>query len=123
MNLMDADVCIDIIRDRPEAIAWMATVTEPLAVPGFVALELVIGSQDSTELRIVRQFLSQFPIIWASDADMNRALTDIAPLKLAHGIGGFDALIAATSIGQQMPLFTFNARHFRHVAQLQFVAP
>ncbi len=59
----------------------------------------------------------------SSDADMNYALTDIAPVKLAHGTGGFDTLIAATAIGQGVLLCTFNARHFRHVPNLNFAAP
>ena len=54
---------------------------------------------------------------------MNRALTEYAPYFLSHGLGGFDALIATTAIGQAVTLYTFNHRHFRAITGLKFEAP
>jgi hypothetical protein len=35
---MDADVCIDILRGFPNAVAWLAGLSEPIGVAGFAAI-------------------------------------------------------------------------------------
>lgn len=123
MNFLDADVSIDILRKEPSALEWVRSITEKMALPGFVALELIIGCQNRRELKQVREFLEEFTLVWASDEAMLSALTEIAPLKLSCGIGSLDCLIAATVMEQGGTLYTFNARHFRRVSGLQFANP
>src|SRR5437773_11654814 len=112
---MDSDVCIDILRKEPNALAWLASEVDELGIPGFAAIELVLGCRDKVELEKVRRFLDKFRITWPSEEHMDVALTVYAPLRLAHGIGGMDALIAATATGRSQPLLTLNTRHFRAI--------
>src|SRR5436305_6492899 len=100
MKLLDTDVCIDLLRKQPDAIAWFATLTETPGIPGFVALELILGCRDNAEMKRVRAFTAKFSVVWPTESDLDTALTVYAPLKLAHGIGGMDALIAATVVGR-----------------------
>jgi predicted nucleic acid-binding protein len=123
MKLLDTDVCIDLLRKQPEALAWFAALTETPGIPGFVALELVIGCRDTNELRRVRAFLRKFALVWPTETDLNNALTNYAPLKLAHGIGGMDVLIAATVTGRGDTLLTLNVRHFRAIPDLTTELP
>jgi len=54
MLLLDSDVVIDILRQHPGATAWLASIQgHSLAVPGFVALEVIDGCRDGTELAMV----------------------------------------------------------------------
>jgi predicted nucleic acid-binding protein len=62
MNLLDTDVCIDLLRKNQAALDWFATVAEMPGLPGFVALELVLGCRDSDELRRVRAFIRKFAV-------------------------------------------------------------
>ena len=101
-----------MLRGLPAAKEWFRTVAERPCVPGFVAIELVAGCRDGRELQSIRKFLKPLQIVWASEDDMNRALTDYAPFFLSHGLGGFDALIAATATGQGATLHTFNASNY-----------
>jgi hypothetical protein len=55
---MDADVRIDILRGFPNAVAWLAGLSEPIGVAGFAAIELVEGCHDKDELRAVRRLLT-----------------------------------------------------------------
>ncbi len=112
MRLLDTDVCIDLLRKHPPALAWFAGLTERPGIPGFVAIELIIGCRDKAELRRVRRFLKDFALAWPTEADMLRALTEYAPLHLAYGVGGIDAVIAATASGGNHLLATFNVKHF-----------
>jgi predicted nucleic acid-binding protein len=121
--LLDTDILIDLVGRHPAATAWFATVAPIPSVPGIAALELTYGCLNSAELRAVETFLQAFPIVWPSEDDLNRAWVDYAPLRLSHGLGVMDALIAATAIGRGDPLATFNVRHFRAVPGLTIVQP
>src|SRR6266849_688268 len=111
--ILDTDVLIDLVREHPAAAAWFATLAVMPSVSGIAAMELTFGCLNAAELRAVRTFLLPFPILWPSEEDHQRALADYAPLHLSHGLGVMDALIAATAIGQGLPLVTLNVRHFR----------
>ena len=122
MNLLDTDICIDLLRKNETALDCYATLPERPGIPGFVALELVLGCRDSDELRRVRAFIRKFTVVWPPEKDLDRAVTDYAPLRLAHGIGGMDALIAATVVGRGGTLFSLNLRHFRAIPDLKVVS-
>ncbi len=123
MRLLDADVCIDLLRKLPVAVDWFGELTEAPAVPGFAAVELVLGCQNKNELRHVRAFLGTFEIVWPAETDLNKALNEYAPLKLAHGVGGMDCLIAATAAGKGDTLVTLNVRHFSAIPDLIIETP
>jgi predicted nucleic acid-binding protein len=120
--LLDTDVLVDLIRGRPEALTWFAGLGTHPPAAGFAAMELVWGSQDAAELRRVRAFLTPFPLLWPSQADLLTAFS-LAAVKLSHGLGSWDALIAATALGQGLPMATFNVRHFAGVPGLTTVQP
>ena len=101
------------MRGRPEAVAWLNSTTEEIGIAGFAAVELIAGCHDTRELRNVRKFMREFPVVWASEGNMNRTLTEYAPFFFSHGLGGFDALIAATATGQGATLYTFNEKRIR----------
>lgn len=126
MRLMDTDVCIDLLRKNPAAIAWIASLSDPSdlpGIPGHCAIVLVVGCLNKGELQRLRKFLARLTIVWPTEAAMIDALEDIAPLSLSHGLGGFDALIAATTLERGDTLLTHNIKHFRSVDGLNVEKP
>jgi predicted nucleic acid-binding protein len=121
--LLDTDILIDLVRRHPAASAWFAALPELPTVAGFAALELAYGCRDAAELRAVRAFLRVFPMAWPTEEDLRRALVDYAPLRLSHGLGLLDAVIAATAVGLDLSLVTFNVRHFGAVPGLTTEQP
>jgi predicted nucleic acid-binding protein len=121
--ILDSDILIAIERELTEALAWMDSAPEPLAVAGPAALELVAGCRNQNELRHIQELLAEFPILWPSQEAQQRALTTLMPLRLAHGIGPLDVLIAATALEADETLVTFNIRHFRAVPGLVVHVP
>lgn len=51
MYLLDTDVLIDIQREYAPALTWFATLTELLAVPGLVVMELIQNAQNARQVR------------------------------------------------------------------------
>jgi predicted nucleic acid-binding protein len=123
MILLDTDVLIDIQRGRPQALAWFGGLTELPAVPGFVAMELIQGAQNTQQVRDALKLVAPLPIVWPTDADCARALSDFAALHLTQGLGLLDSLIAACALGRSATLCTFNAKHYRAVSGLALQEP
>lgn len=123
MRLLDTDVLVDIRRGFAPAVAWYNGLTERPAIPGFVAMELIMGCRDKAELSRLQLFLAGLPIIWPSEANCQRGLEYLRDYRLGHSLGLVDALIAATAIGQGATLCTFNVKHFAAVPGLMTEQP
>jgi predicted nucleic acid-binding protein len=123
MNLVDTDVLIDVQRGHPPALTWFSGLTELPAVPGFVVMELVQDARNAREVRQALKLVAPLRVIWPSEADCARALSDFTAYHLSHGLGLLDALIAACAVGLSATLFTFNDRHYRVVPGLVTAQP
>ncbi len=123
MILLDSDVAIDILRKRPPALAWISTIQVPVCLPGIVALELYQGCRDKREAADLESKIKPFAILWPSEQSSNIALNTFASAHLTHSLGILDALIAATALTHNLPLHTFNQKHFAAVPNLQTIQP
>lgn len=121
--LLDADILIDLARGVPSALAWLATLTEAPFVSCFAALEVLAGSLDKRERRLVERLLSGFPIIYPSQADIDRALWDYSQYSLSHGTGAIDALTASLAFNRGFTLLSRNAKHYKPLPGLKFLVP
>src|SRR5687768_13089582 len=118
MLLLDTDVCVDLLRSHPPAVAWYSGLQEPTALPGFVVLELLRGCYNNREVHQLRKAIASFPVYWPTEIDCERAVDTYARAHLSHNLGMFDALIAQCALGLGASLCTFNQKHYRAVAGL-----
>jgi predicted nucleic acid-binding protein len=123
MYLLDTDVLIDIQRGHAPAITWFASLPELPSVPGFVVMELIQDSQNKQQLSNTLKLVAPLPVVWATEADLIRALSDFTTYHLSHSLGLLDALIAACAVGEAATLCTFNVKHYRVVPGLVMAQP
>ena len=123
MDLLDTDVLIDVQRGHPPALAWFANLTDLPAVPGFVVMELVQDARNAGEVRQALKLVAPLQIVWPTEADCTRALSDFTAHHLSHGLGLLDALIAACAVGLSVRLCTFNVKHYQVVPGLVTAQP
>jgi predicted nucleic acid-binding protein len=124
MILIDRDILIDLLRSYAPAAQWAQTVPQKmLVVPGFVAMETLQGCSNRAAVERVEGLLAGYEIIWPRDADLRRALAQFGEHRLRHGLSAMDALIAETAIGANVPLHTFNVKHFAAFQQLVTIQP
>lgn len=121
--LLDTDVMIDFLRGHPPAVAWLTALPAPIGLPGLVAMELIQGCRNLTELQRVQKELLRFTLHWPSTGDCQRAYLDFATYHLSHNLGLLDALIGHTALGLNEPLATFNVKHYGVIAGLQTIQP
>jgi predicted nucleic acid-binding protein len=123
MYLLDTDVLIDIQRGYIPAIDWFSSLRELPSIPGFVVMELVQDSRNAQQVRQALQLVAPLPLVWATEADCARALSDFTTYHLSNSLGLLDALIAACAVGRGLTLCTFNVKHYRVVPNLSTSQP
>jgi hypothetical protein len=124
MILVDTDVLVDCLRGLVEARAWLEREkSEALGIPGVVAMELVVGCRNQTELQAIQKFLATFDVVWPEAPEFARAYDLLVAHRLTSGLGIPDCLIAAMALARRTRLYTFNAKHFNSVPGLDAREP
>ncbi len=121
--IADTDILIDIQRRIPGAVSWSRSLPDALTVAGFTAMEVVQGARDTQEVKLAVEIIAPLTVVWPSKTDCERARKLFLSFHLSHRIGLIDALIAATAMGLDAELATFNVKHFRAVQGLKLVQP
>ena len=124
MLLLDTDVMIDLLRRHPPALTWLESLgDEELLLPGFVVMELLQGCRNKAEQEKLERELQPYAVTWSSSEACNGARAVFASAHISHGLGLLDALIGQTAVALQVPLCTFNDKHYAAVPHLQTVQP
>jgi predicted nucleic acid-binding protein len=110
--LIDSDVLIDYLRNIPEAVTYIDTLTNPLFLSAINSAELYAGVRDGAERIRLERFLQAFiilpvdPVIAVTGGLFRR------DYGKTYGTGLADALIAATVHVHQLRFVTLNKKHF-----------
>ena len=124
MILVDTDVLVDCLRGVVEARTWLeAETSEVLGIPGVVAMELIVGCRNQTELQRIQKFLGTFNVVWPEAHGFASAYDLLADHRLTSGLSIPDCLIAAMALARRIRLYTFNAKHFKSVPGLDAQEP
>jgi len=84
MRLLDTDVLIDFQRKYPPALAWYNSLTEVPSVPGLVIMELIQDAQNRRQVQAVLRLVMPMPVVWPTETDCARALSDFTAFHLPH---------------------------------------
>ena len=124
MILVDTDVLVDVVRRYPPAMQWLEQLgSTEVTLPGFVVMELIEGCGSRVQQRRVERILESFKIVWPSEQTCERALKVFAHNYLAHGLGILDAVIGQIEVDLDVPLASFNQKHYSAIPGLKTVQP
>ena len=124
MLLIDTDVAVDLLREYPPALAWLDSLGDTeLLLPGFVAMELIQGCRNKMEQDKLESQLGGYPVVWPSPAVCGEALSAFTQYHLSHGIGILDAPIGQMCASLDLPLCTFNQKHYAALPALRTLQP
>ena len=117
MILLDSDVMVDLLRRYSPAVAWFDGLddVELVALPGYVVMELIQGCRNKVEQDRVLRVVAHYGIVWLSPDDCARALETFTQYHLSHSAGLLDVLIGQTALAMDVPLYTFNQKHYRFI--------
>jgi len=116
MPIIDSDIIINILRDKPGAIERLRPYdTADCAITAVNAMEILCGARNSDECVRLDRFLSRFSLLQI-DPDISKlALLLVKKHAMSSGLHVADALIAASALVYKAELLTENKRHFRQV--------
>jgi predicted nucleic acid-binding protein len=124
MILLDTDIMIDLSRKYQPAVAWLASLgDEEIALPGFVVMELIQGCRNKLEQEKVEKTLTPYSVMWPSLKACDEALSAFARYHLSHSLGLLDALIGEAAVTLNLPLHTFNQKHYAPIPNLKTIQP
>jgi len=112
MLLIDTDVLIEAFNDKN-----FVDLIKPFnpTVCTVVNIEAIQGSKSKQEVKKIEKFISDnFERFSNTAEDLEKALELVRRYSSSSGILLGDAIIGATAINRNLPLITFNQRHFRY---------
>jgi len=122
MILVDTDVMIDLLCEYPPVVAWLDSLgEEEIILPGFVVMELIQGCRNKAEQQRVKRELGAYGVAWPSSETCDEALSVFAGYHPSHGLGILDALIGQMAVASNVPLYTFNQKHYAAIPNLKTV--
>jgi predicted nucleic acid-binding protein len=124
MVLLGTDVMIDILRGYPPALAWLRSLDdEVIALPGFVLMELIQGCKTKNEQQSLATELDAYKILWPNHSDCDAAVKLFTRYRLSHHIGIIDVLVGQLALSFDLPLHTFNKKHYEPIPRLTTLQP
>lgn len=124
MILIDSDIIIDLWRKRQAALDWIAQIgQQEIAVPGFVAFELLQGCRNASEQQTAERLLGGFRKAWPTVTSLQDSYQTYRQIHLSNAIGIIDVMIGHTAIQFGVPLHTFNQKHFSAIPNVVTVQP
>ena len=124
MYLLDTNICVYVIRRRPEAVyrRLSGSAARAVALSVVTAFELEIGAlraQGTHYSEAVRLFIAEFPVLPLEDsARASYGQLRTALERRGEKIGAHDMLIAAHALALDATLVTNNEKEFRRIKGL-----
>ena len=124
MILCDTNILIDLFRQHPTRLAQVRPfLPGQLAISCVTTAELIQGARSQAELRGIRQSLTVCRELPLTEVTGQQAIAWLYQYNLSHSLDLADALIAATALENQLPLFTLNRKHFQYLPGLKLHEP
>jgi len=88
-------------------------------INSIVDMEVCIGAKNKRELNTINKKLSSFISVNIDQDILNLATVLINKYALSHNMAIYDAIIAATCIIYDLPLWTYNKKDFKYLDELE----
>lgn len=123
-GFLDTNILIDLLRDNDVTVTWYSSLREQrLGIIPIVWMELLQGARNKHEQRIILDLLRGFQLEHPTPADNNWAMRQVADFHLSHSVRFQDAMIASVAVRFDVPLYTFNIKHFAPLPNLDVRRP
>jgi len=118
--IVDTDVLIWYSREHQKAIKLIHSL-DTFSISVVTYMEIVQGVRNKKELNTFKKALGilNVKIFQIDELVSTKAMFFVEQYSLSHSMEIADALIGATAIMKQIPLITGNAKHYRHLPEIE----
>ena len=119
--ICDTDVMIDYLNNNSERhfntkdLIENFIGTENVVLSAVTKIELIFGVTNKKDMERINKSVLRYTIAFINNEISQVAIRLLQDYKLSHGLAMPDALIAATSLVTQIPLFTYNLKDYKFI--------
>jgi predicted nucleic acid-binding protein len=121
--LIATDLCIELARGVPEAISFFETPPVEIRLSAVTYLELLSLARSPGEQRRLRRFVAPYAVLSLGPMASSRAVELLLEHHLNDGLQPLQALMAATALAHELPLYTRTPAPYRSIQDLAVTAP
>jgi predicted nucleic acid-binding protein len=121
--LVATDLCVELARGLPQAVAFFEAPPVEIRLSAATYLELLEMARSPGEQRRLRRFVAPYAVLSLGPMASSRAVELLLAHHLTDGLAPLQALMAATALAHEIPLYTRDAGPFRNIPDLQVVSP
>lgn len=117
---LDTCILIDFLKENKETqdIVEKKIKIENCAINDIIAMELLQGARNKSDLRFIQNQLNRFQTLEINQIIMDLSKELIVDFSLSHNAKIPDAIIAASCIVFSIPLFTYNYKDFEYIKEI-----
>ena len=122
--LTDTCVLIEYLRGRETTIQEIQSLgIGRIALNSIIVMELFQGARNKQELHAIKKKISPFGLLDLDQTIFTLSTQLIEQYTLAYGLRLADAVIGATALIYDLPLYTYNQKDFVFLSTIQFYSP
>ena len=116
MKFLDTCILIDYSKGKISL-----DFSQDYYISSIVKLEFKVGALNKRELKKINRILSKIYLLETNQVILNLADELIEEYALSSNISIYDAIIGATCLVYDLPLWTHNKKDFRFIENLEMV--
>ena len=119
MVLCDTNILIHAFKGRLDTLQDLNNIGYAnIALSAVTVMELYQGMRNKNELAQMKKKIKYFDVVQFDDLISEKSIDFITQFRLSHGLQIPDAIIGATAVVHQIPLFTYNLKDFRFMPDI-----
>lgn len=120
MILCDTNVFIHVFNENPAVIEQLKIIgLDKIALSAITLMELYQGMGNKAELARMKKAMRYYEVVQIDNNISEMAIELIEKFNLSHGLQIPDAIIGATAIVYEIPLYTYNIKDFKFMPNIK----
>lgn len=113
--VLDTNILIEILKNNTLIVSTFHQTSSKFAISSISSMELYYGARNKKELQELKKFITFFDTIKLDGVISTTATLLIEKYAKNHNLTIPDALIAATALRHNYPLWTLNIKDFHYI--------
>jgi len=124
MVLCDTNIFISAFNGRQDTIDQLDKIgLDEILLSAVTVMELFQGMGNKEELARMKKKIKYYDVVQMDENISAKAIELIELYQLSHGLSIPDAIIGATSVVHQIPLYTYNIKDFDFLPDINLYQP
>jgi tRNA(fMet)-specific endonuclease VapC len=118
--LADTNILIELYKNNFSVVSRLQFIGEEnIAISSITAGELIFGALNKREVQTIKKDIERLINLHINDMISMKYIELMLKYSKSHGLAVPDALIAATAIINDIPLYTLNVKDFVFIDELK----